>query len=288
MRKPLVPPAAPKKAKTKKPRTSATLRGGNPTAAVLAKVKASTAHTIVEGVTGSTRDLIKYRLLAEYLKRPERSFVWVFQNVMDTDGKPLFPKYIKLVTAQAWHTNEGWAQKREEMIASVEIGIIEQLRDSLLRQTIQEMNNLWDVREHMFEYVRPKRDRNGNVKRHGPEAGDLEGLPVFPLDVTKGGMHKFIEAFLKLDERIADRRNESVRRIEAAVSEANGGEESIDVEGSSTETPQAALAKRMNLGEEQLRQMAHSLLRQSAEAVSQDDTEDEPTTDEESGDDEGI
>ncbi len=193
----------------------------------------------------------------------ERSVEWWWKNgevvLTHNDGaqeKIAFRDQITIDGFVKWSKVDEWISQRDQFWTDIELNVLTNLREEMTKERIDELRVMRQSRAWLTEYLFPMKDKSApdGVRRH-PPGHKFEGLPIFPLDL--GNMPKFIEAYLKLDERMMLKRGEANMRI---ASEA----EDIAAEDPESKVPSAhvELAKRVNFAPDEVRAMAKAYLLQ--------------------------
>lgn len=219
----------------------------------------------------------------------ERGVAWWWEHGSVTWTRPdgtteviNFKDHISVDGFIAWSKHEKWATERDNWWADVELQVLSNLRDQAAAEKIEELRVMRQSRGYLTEYLFPLKDAKApdGIKRYPPEH-KWAGLPVFPLEL--GNMSKFIEAYLKLDERVAFKRGDAVGHTNAELEEMTGGA------SEKKENPGEDIARRKanDFSQTDVRAMAKAFLVQREESLKGViDTEGEVIEDED--DDEGL
>lgn len=218
----------------------------------------------------------------------ERGVEWWWQNgevsYTTSLGKRetvLFREHIQLDGFVRWSREEKWTMARDAFWSDVELSVLTNLRDETVKEKIDELRVMRQSRSYLTEYLFPLKDPKApdGIKRW-PADHKWAGLPVFPLDL--GNMPKFIESYLKLDERVAVKRGDALMHTNSEIDDITGGTPE------SKEHPGKAIAKHKAKADDfspsDVRAMAKAFLVQreeslkdviDVEAVEDNDDEDE-------------
>ena len=155
--------------------------------------------------------LMSLRRLAKinYVSDPqERGIDWHRENDRDSTGAYLFKHEVKQTTFDLWSVTDGWVKAREEFWAQIEAQVLTSLQDEFAKQKIEDLAVMHTAKASLTEYLMPLKERDGTVRRW-PIGHKYEGLPMYPLEF--GRFDRFIEAYLKLDERMMLKRGEAIQ-----------------------------------------------------------------------------
>lgn len=239
----------------KSPRTP---QGKKPKNMTAAAVRAESRRRLQELLMA-----FRHAAAQDYITDPERRSVQFWHAHAERE----YQRHVSLTKFESWSVADRWKARREQFWLEFEERVLRNYQDRLVRQRVNEINARTEERDALAEYLKPQRERNGQIKRY-PETQIVEkrnaegdtffeeqphpwaGLPVLSLKVSS--FPQMIKAFIEFDKHLLHLRGEVTDRTEQVLRQG---------------APKAPNQVHLHAAEaafspEEIQSMAHALLKQ--------------------------